>query len=129
MSAPQGPRIKPIIHFDQDGQYTVFTGKTCSVCGLALTSRNRYETALLCLEHGKEKERARVRQPRTRGETNKRHGPEWMRLHALFNAWATHPTEHSVYLTLRGAMREHEMKQRLSSLLPPPEPQTSLPTA
>lgn len=116
MSAPKGPRIKPVSHVDADGTYLVFPGRVCSVCSVGLTSRNRYGHHLMCKEHGAEQERARVRSPRTTERLPQ--SPERRRLHALFNKWARHPIAEGAYAALMAEMRDHELRERLRRLIP-----------
>jgi hypothetical protein len=40
------------IQTDDQGEYTVFTGRLCKACGSQLTTRNRHHKSLLCREHG-----------------------------------------------------------------------------
>ena len=101
MSAPIGPRIRPVITYDDDGMLTTYTGKTCSVCAVQLTSRNRYEAKLLCGEHGREHQRARIRRPGAARASSSRGDAaaaavvlpdfERDRLGRLFNAWLRQP--------------------------------------
>ena len=53
--------------------------------------------------------------------------PERVRLQAIFSGWSSHPYDEHRYRMLMEAMREHEIKQRLSKLLP--DTQTNRPTA
>ena len=132
MSAPIGPRIRPVITYDDDGMLTTYTGKTCSVCAVQLTSRNRYEAKLLCGEHGREHQRARIRKPKA-GQTGSRPrvaaaavvaptDPERDRLRRLFNAWLQHPDFGAGRAVLLAAMNEYELTERLRRVLPSPAP-------
>ena len=61
MSHPKGPRLPPVESRDERGAFLTYPGKSCTVCSVQLTSRNRYDHKLLCKVHGKEHERNRIR--------------------------------------------------------------------
>jgi hypothetical protein len=128
MGAPPGPRIKPRCVTDDEGVYMIFTGRHCEVCSLALTSRNRYGSALLCLEHGREKAQARKR---TRTQGNGRlppvdstgqvieRCPHRQAVHRALMGWLNHPTEERLTAHLHAAMADYELRSRLLRLIPP----------
>lgn len=128
--APPGPRLGHVIQCDQEGQLTIYTGKVCSVCALPLTSRNRYGQKLLCIEHGREADSARVRRPKVSKPSMPRTGSSQTptattHLQALFRAWLVHPADERLSRELQTAMDDHELKERLRRLLPPAETRTT----
>lgn len=121
--APPGPRILPRVAFDDEGHYTIWPGKACTApgCGLQLTSRNRYGTSLLCLEHGREMERSRVRKPARPRAAPKAADtcPHRANLRAIFAVWLKHPAEERFFRTLRQAMDAYELRERLMRAIQP----------
>jgi hypothetical protein len=127
--------VPPVVRYDEDGQYLVFPGKHCMTegCGVALTSRNRYEKVLMCREHGMEHERNRVR-PGPEGELPinrqakkplRKQTPEMQKLYAVFNPWARNP-QPDHYLRLIEAMKHYELVVRLKKAIPAPVPLAGL---
>ena len=125
--APIGPRIRPVIHFDEEGMFTVWPDKACSVCAVGLTSRNRYENKTLCIEHGKEHQRNRVRKPQASASAQasaaatvrKEQSPEHARLYRCFNAWVRNPSNDDHCQAMRQAMDSHELNERIKRAIPP----------
>jgi hypothetical protein len=143
--APIGPRVRPIVRFDDEGRYTVWPDKACSVCGLGLTSRNRYGASTMCREHGREHERNRVRKPRAvslrqastvtpvskvgakDSDTGSLAAPRSevisgldidARLHAALSTWLCNPDAEYAADLLQSALDDYELRHRLRRLLP-----------
>ena len=110
-------RIRPRCTFYDEGIYTFYTGKWCTTCAVVLTSRNRYRDILLCIEHGKEKEKARYQRTtaavKVGGEdrlkaangdagvtTVKKQCPERQNLKRIFHLWLNHPDQKSQFDSL-----------------------------
>lgn len=134
MSRPPGPYIPPVVLHDDEGRFTVFTGKFCPApgCGLQLTSRNRYGLKLLCKGHGKEKDRERYVGRRSVPAAKKRKtypaDPEKQAVHAALGNWLAFPTEASAATRLRVAMVDYEVRHRLRAILPDVASPQALPT-
>ena len=128
---------------DEQGPYTLFVGRRCCAdgCGVALTSRNRYGTKLLCLQHGRDHERERARHryatglrmtPKgalagtTKATKTTSHAPgtlaiadpQWRKVYGPLNAWLIEPTSVEAAERLQAALIDHEMRYRLKALLP-----------
>ena len=130
--APEGPRILPRVTCDEEGHYTVYTGKLCRVCDCQLTSRNRQGRSLLCIEHGKEEERARIRRPGGAARAQaKRTGQEtaaWVdpcphrkAVHRALSGFLFHPFDECAYRHTIDVMHEYELRARLLNVLPSPD--------
>ncbi len=143
MGAPKGPRLPPQEHIDEEGVFIVFPGKSCTVCAVALTSRNRHGTSRLCVPHGREKDAARHRlqgkppsqrttRLRTKTDPTQTTAPdatpevrplcypplEQRRLQSLFHAFLNHPTLDDSSAILVSAMNEYELMARLRQVIP-----------
>ena len=128
--APEGPRILPRVTCDDEGHYTIYTGKLCRVCDCQLTSRNRQGRSLLCIEHGREEERARIRRPGGAARAQaKRTGQEtaaWVdpcphrqAVRSAMKAWLDSPTDEAMYAYILDVMHNHELRVRLLDAIPP----------
>ena len=128
--APEGPRILPRVTCDDEGHYTIYTGKLCRVCDCQLTSRNRQGRSLLCIEHGREEERARIRRPGGAARAQaKRTGQEtaaWVdpcphrqAVRSAMKAWLDSPTDGAMYAYFLEVMHNHELRARLLNAIPP----------
>lgn len=138
MGAPKGPRLPPEIHTDEAGTFTVYPGKSCSVCSIALTSRTRHGTSRLCISHGREKDASRHRsqgQPPSQRTTRTMptpttpcdspripradfQSPQYRRLQSLFTAFINHPTLDDSSALLVSAMNDYELIARLRRVIP-----------
>ena len=133
MSASKGPRLPPVAMSDADGSYQAFPGKSCSVCSVSLTTRNRFGTALLCLLHGREKDAARIRSPRwvttqrkartmTTTSPVKRlpdfQTPQYRRVQSLFTSFMNYPTRDGSSAPLVAALNDYELMARLRQVIP-----------
>lgn len=136
--APEGPRLLPVVSYDDEGALTTYTGKVCRVCACQLTSRNRYGTSTLCTEHGRELEKARVRRPstaarRTRAATTAEAFidpcPHRQAVHRALTGWLNNPMDECVYAYTIEVMREFELRARLLRALPPLDSPTDALTA
>lgn len=125
--APLGPRMLPVISYDDDGMLTTYTGKLCRVCACQLTSRNRYGDSTLCTEHGREAERSRVRTPATTGAKQSRAAtaqahrdpcPHRLAVHRALSWFLERPMDEVVYTHALAAMRDYELRARLLNAIP-----------
>lgn len=125
--APAGPIVRPRVVRDEEGTlYTIFPGKACAAPGCAvleLTSRNRYGSKTLCIEHGREEERNRMRGPRKSRSASvapsSPSDPRKERLQGLFRSWVAHPDIESIREVLIEEMDHHELMTRLRRVLTP----------
>jgi len=127
--APLGPRIAHNTATDEDGTYTIFTGKLCRVCACQLTSRTRYGTSTLCTEHGREHDRLRsgARRRSQAGRTRSATTAEALRdpcphrqaVRSAVTGFLNHPMDERTYAHTLGVMREFELRARLLFALPP----------
>ena len=140
MGAPKGPRLPIEQRTDAQGSFVVFTGKTCTVCALALTSRNRHGTRRLCLTHGREMDVARHRPERIRVPCLNRirtmpttlkparepaqdlrcdfQTPQYRQVQRLFTQFMNYPTTDGYSALLVSAMNEYELMARLRQVIP-----------
>ena len=124
MSRSQGPRIKPIIVNDEQGQFHIFPGKHCSApgCGVQLTSRNRHQAALICKEHAREKARDHKREI-AQGVVSKKTAPGLPTipdgLLTSLKLWLNDPADSYAQERICRAMDEYELNARLRKMLPP----------
>ena len=135
---PLGPRVKHRFIRDEDGTLVrVYPGLACAAPGCAvveLTSKNRHGTKTLCLQHGREEDRNRVRGPRAPRSSSAKPGskpsststtpaemadPKKERLLALFRSFLAHPTVESTREVLIEEMDRHELIARLRRVIPP----------
>ena len=132
--APEGPRILPRVTTDEEGTFTIYTGKMCRVCYCQLTSRNRFGASLLCNEHGRAEERARVRSGAnrpagavraTRAATSKEpvgdQCPHRKAVHRALSGFLFHPFDECAYRHTIDVMHEYELRARLLNVLPSPD--------
>ena len=128
--APEGPRMLPRVTCDDEGMFTIHTGKMCRVCDCQLTSRNRFGASLLCNEHGRAEERARVRRPAgaaraTRAATSKEpvgdQCPHRKAVHRALSGFLFHPFDECAYRHTIDVMHEYELRARLLNVLPSPD--------
>lgn len=126
--APLGPRILPRITSDDDGVFTIYTGKHCGHegCGLPLTSRNRSGDRLLCIDHARELDRLRQqgKTPRPRktpppAADRSDRCPHRQAVHRALTAWLNHPAAPFAVWNLTQAMNAFELRARLLEVLPP----------
>lgn len=127
LGAPIGPRLLPRVTCDDEGMFTIYTGKSCRAdgCGLQLTSRNRYGTSTLCDEHGREAERARVRRPSTaarRAATSAENlrdpCPHRQAVHRALTGFLNHPMDERIYAHTIEVMHGFELRARLMQAIP-----------
>jgi hypothetical protein len=122
--APLGPRLLPVVSYDDGGMLTTYTGKMCGVCGCQLTSRNRYGKRNFCMEHGREKMRerdlARITPARhaTTAAALRDPCPHRQAVHRALTGFLNHPTEESIYAHFIGVMRDYELRARLMQAIP-----------
>lgn len=117
MGNPLGPRIPPQVVTDETGSYTVFTGKHCrgANCGVLLTSRNRHGLRLLCVEHGRERDRNRGKRFATVAEPFANvTDPRRLVMHQTFARWIADPTNREHNERLKAAMVDFELKYRFA---------------
>jgi hypothetical protein len=117
---------------DDLGEYIVFSGKFCRVRAVGLTNRNRYTDRSLCLEHGREKERTRVRvrnRPVAPPFDNAAKAPSIPPLakpfHDAMTAWLNNPSDSENTRVLKSALDLYEMNFLLRKRLPPLPPYTA----
>ena len=132
--APLGPRMLPRVTCDEEGLLTTYTDKLCRVCDVQLTSRNRFGASLLCNEHGRAEERARVRSGAnrpagavraTRAATSKEpvgdQCPHRKAVHRALSGFLFHPFDECAYRHTIDVMHEYELRARLLNVLPSPD--------
>ena len=130
--APEGPRILPRVTCDDESMFTIHTGKFCRVCECQLTSRNRFGASLLCNEHGRAEERARVRSGANRpaGVTKARAAavtkepvgdqcPHRKAVHRALSGFLFHPFDECAYRHTIDVMHAYELRARLLNAIPP----------
>jgi hypothetical protein len=137
MSGPTGPRIRPRVTYDDDGEYTIYVGKSCGAegCGVELTSRNRYYKYRFCREHGMENDRQRIRNeacagpkkpraPREKkakplGETKASYSvnPKMEKVHKALNVWLCWPDDEDARGRLHAELVDYELRHRLQDVL------------
>jgi len=137
MGKPAGPHVRPTVTTDDDGQLITFH-RACifgtedgKPCGVGLTSRNRYRDTLYCLEHGKVWERVRKQRRSPSAATRTPLAPLAARiaapaaldlgllrlpldLQAALTAWLYAPGDDDTEGDLQAALRDHELKHRLT---------------
>jgi hypothetical protein len=122
-----GTTSLPETRTDDLGQYIAFIGKFCRVWAVQLTNRNRYtDQKLLCLEHGREKERARVRirnrsavRPVDSADKAPCIPPLAKPFHVAVTAWLNNPSDSESTNALKSAMCMYELNFLLKKRLPP----------
>ena len=127
--APLGPRMLPRVTCDDEGMFTIYTGKLCRVCDCQLTSRNRFGASLLCNEHGRAVERARVRRPagvskaRAAAAATKEpvgdQCPHRKAAHRALSGFLFHPFDECAYRHTIDVMHAYELRARLLNAIPP----------
>jgi len=132
MTAALATRLPAQVRHDAHGTYTVFTGLRCSGpgCGVALTSRNRAARNLLCIEHGRAKDRDRKRKgsatfptiakPSDPSPLNEYHvsNPQRQALHGALSEWMSRPTTPECITRLQSALTDYELRHRIQAALP-----------
>ena len=128
--APEGPRMLPRVTCDDEGMFTIYTGKMCRVCYCQLTSRNRFGASLLCMNHGRQAEKERIRRPGGAARAQaKRMGqaseawvdpcPHRQAVRSALDAWLNSPTDPAMYAYFLEVMHNHELRARLLNAIPP----------
>lgn len=65
MAPPRGFQMTPqIAASDEHGSYFIYEDRTCNICSVQLTTRNRYGFQNLCERHGRERDRLRMAERR-----------------------------------------------------------------
>jgi hypothetical protein len=136
-----GTELRTETRRDDLGEYIVFSGKHCSAdgCGVQLTSRNRFQRSLLCIEHGnalarekwKNRDRTRPARPSNKSESRSENTakapsipPLAKPFHDAMTAWLNNPSNTENARDLRSQMDLYEMNFLLRKRLPPLPPHT-----